>query len=142
MSNTHLYYEAVGSFLEWSCQISDFITAASPFTYAKDWRIAVLEYTRSPVNSTIKMDMKNVHVSVDPSTLRISHSLNISFIVHYGVRLLLWQNEAVEYRDVELYAIRESEYPGGAKLGMLIQLRLLNGRRNRDNPSVPLTKIR
>jgi hypothetical protein len=27
--------------------------------------MAVLEYTRSPVDSTIKMDMKNVRASVD-----------------------------------------------------------------------------
>ena len=33
--------------------------------------MAVLEYTRSPVDSTIKMDMKNVRASVDPSTLRV-----------------------------------------------------------------------
>jgi hypothetical protein len=39
--------------------------------------MAVLEYTRSPMDSTIKMDMKNVRVSVDPSTLRVYHSLNI-----------------------------------------------------------------
>jgi hypothetical protein len=38
------------------------------------------------------------------------------------------RNEAVEYRD--------SEYPGGVKLGMLVQLRLLKERRNRGNPSV------
>src|SRR5277367_6084458 len=31
---------------------------------------------------------------------------------------------------------RDSEYPGGVKLGMLVQLRLLKGRRNRGNPSV------
>jgi hypothetical protein len=43
---------------------------------------------------------------------------------------------ALEYRDIELYALRDSEYPGGVKLGMLVQLRLLKGRRNRDNPSV------
>jgi hypothetical protein len=44
------------------------------------------------------------------------------------------RNETVEYRDIELYALRDSEYPGGVKLGMLIQLRLLKGRRNRGNP--------
>jgi hypothetical protein len=37
---------------------------------------------------------------------------------------------------MELYAIRDNEYLGGVKLGMLIQLRLLKGRRNRGNPSV------
>jgi len=36
------------------------MTSESLFAYAKDWRMAVLEYTRSPVDSTIKMDMKNV----------------------------------------------------------------------------------
>jgi Protein of unknown function (DUF3435) len=46
------------------------------------------------------------------------------------------RNEAVEYRDIELYAVRHNEYPGDVKLGMLIQLRLLKGRRNRGNPSV------
>ena len=45
-------------------------------------------------------------------------------------------NEAVEYRDIELYALRDSEFPGGVKLGMLVQLRLLKGRRNRGNPLV------
>jgi Protein of unknown function (DUF3435) len=43
-------------------------------------------------------------------------------------------NEAVEYRDIQLYAMRDKDYPGGVKLGMLIQLRLLKGRRNRGNP--------
>jgi hypothetical protein len=46
------------------------------------------------------------------------------------------QNEAVEYRDIEIYAVRDDNYPGGVKLGMLIQLRLLKGRRNRGNPLV------
>jgi hypothetical protein len=46
------------------------------------------------------------------------------------------RNEAVEYRDIEIYAVRDDDYPGGVKLGMLIQLRLLKGRRNRGNPSV------
>jgi hypothetical protein len=46
------------------------------------------------------------------------------------------RNEALEYRDIELYALRDSEYPGRVKLGMLVQLRLLKGRRNRGNPSV------
>jgi hypothetical protein len=46
------------------------------------------------------------------------------------------RNEALEYRDIELYTFRDSEYPGGVKLGMLVQLRLLKGRRNRGNPSV------
>src|SRR3954451_12019252 len=46
------------------------------------------------------------------------------------------RNEALEYRDIELYALRDSEYPGGVKLGMLVQLRLLKDRRNRGNLSV------
>jgi hypothetical protein len=46
------------------------------------------------------------------------------------------RNEAVEYRDIEIYAVRDDDYPGSIKLGMLIQLRLLKGRRNRGNPSV------
>ena len=50
-------------------------------------------------------------------------------------------NKAVEYRDIELYALRDSQYPGGVKLGMLIQLRLLKGRRNRGYSSVSLTKM-
>jgi hypothetical protein len=33
--------------------------------------MAVLEYTRSPVDSMIKVDMKNVRASVDPSALRV-----------------------------------------------------------------------
>ena len=48
------------------------------------------------------------------------------------------RNDALKYKDIELYACRDSEYPGGVKLGMLIQLRLLKNRRNRGNPSVPL----
>jgi hypothetical protein len=39
------------------------------------------------------------------------------------------RNEAVEYRDIELYAMLDNDYPGGVKLGMLIKLRLLKGRR-------------
>jgi Protein of unknown function (DUF3435) len=43
-------------------------------------------------------------------------------------------NEALEYGDIKLYAVRDTEYPGSVKLGALIQLRLLKGRRNRENP--------
>jgi hypothetical protein len=50
------------------------------------------------------------------------------------------RNEAVEYGDIELYTLRDNEYPGGVKLGMLIQLRLLKGRRNRGKPSVSSAK--
>ena len=46
--------------------------------------MAVLEYTQAPVDSTIKVDMKNVRASVDLSPLRVYHSLNIFFTVHYG----------------------------------------------------------
>jgi len=47
---------------------------------------------------------------------------------------------AVEYRDIELYALRNSEYLAGVKLGMLVQLRLLKGMRNRGDPSVSPTE--
>jgi hypothetical protein len=60
----HLHYEVVRSFLEWSCEISGFTASVSLFTYARAWRMAVLQYTRSPVDSTIKMDMKNVREHV------------------------------------------------------------------------------
>jgi hypothetical protein len=50
------------------------------------------------------------------------------------------RNEAIKYRDMELYALRDSEYAGGVKLGMLIQLRLLKGRRNRGNPLISLAE--
>lgn len=43
-------------------------------------------------------------------------------------------NEALEYRDVHLYVVPSSETPGGVQLAMLIQLRLLKGRRNTGNP--------
>jgi hypothetical protein len=56
----HLHYEVVRSFLEWSCQISKFTSSASLFTYAKAWRMGVIQYTRSPVDPAVKMDMKNV----------------------------------------------------------------------------------
>jgi hypothetical protein len=46
------------------------------------------------------------------------------------------RNEAVEYRDIKLYALRDSRFPGGVKLGLLVQLRLLKGRRNRGNQLV------
>ena len=48
----------------------------------------------------------------------------------------LEQNQAVEYRDIQLYALQDEGNPGSVKLGMLITLRLLKGRRNRGNPSV------
>jgi hypothetical protein len=51
------------------------------------------------------------------------------------------RNEAVKYRDIRLYAMRGTDYPGGVKLGMHLQLRLLKGRRNRGNPSVSPTQI-
>jgi hypothetical protein len=43
-------------------------------------------------------------------------------------------NKALKYGDIELYALRDKEYSNGVKLGALIQLRLLKGRRNRGNP--------
>ena len=46
----------------------------------------------------------------------------------------LGTNQALEYRDVHLYVVPSPEVPDGIQLGMLIQLRLLKGRRNRGNP--------
>ena len=46
------------------------------------------------------------------------------------------RNKAVKYRDMELYTLRDSEYLDGVKLGMLVQLQLLKGRWNCNNPSV------
>ncbi|KAK5409142.1 hypothetical protein LTR90_009265 [Exophiala xenobiotica] len=44
-------------------------------------------------------------------------------------------NDAVQYRDIRLYAMPDPDSPSqGVKLGMLIRLRLLKGRRNRGNP--------
>jgi hypothetical protein len=60
--------------LEWSCQTSKFKKASSLFTHAKAWRMAIIQYTRAPVDPAVKMDMKNVrnHVPVfvvsSPST--------------------------------------------------------------------------
>ena len=42
-------------------------------------------------------------------------------------------NEALEYGDIELYALRDSEYPSGVKLGAKIQLRLLKDQQNCRN---------
>jgi hypothetical protein len=56
----HLHYEVVRLFLEWSCQISRFTTSASLFTYAKASRMGVIQYTRSPVDPAIKVNVKNV----------------------------------------------------------------------------------
>lgn len=41
-------------------------------------------------------------------------------------------NEALEYRDIELFAVKDK--PNGIKLGMNVKLRLLKGRRNSGNP--------
>src|ERR1700677_2636995 len=42
------------------------------------------------------------------------------------------RNEAVEYRDIYLFAMRDADNPPhGVKLGMHVQLRLLKGKRNR-----------
>lgn len=47
------------------------------------------------------------------------------------------RNEAVEYRDIYLFAMRDADNPPhGVKLGMHVQLRLLKGKRNRGNPLV------
>lgn len=43
-------------------------------------------------------------------------------------------NEAVKYGDLELFAVRDDGAHGGIKLGMLVQLRLLKGRRNQGSP--------
>ena len=56
----HLHYEVVRSFLEWLCQTSRLTSSASLFTYAKAWRMGVIQYTRSPVDPAIKMDTKKV----------------------------------------------------------------------------------
>ena len=45
-------------------------------------------------------------------------------------------NEAVQYRDIQLYAVRDEQHSRGVKLGMRIQLRLLKGRRNQGSPLV------
>lgn len=45
-------------------------------------------------------------------------------------------NEVVEYEDIELYLVRDNKFPGGVKLGMPVQLRLLKVRRNRSSPPV------
>ena len=46
------------------------------------------------------------------------------------------RNEAVKYRNIKMYAIRGDDPPGGIKLGMLIQLLPLKGRRNHGGPSI------
>lgn len=38
----HLHYEVVRSFLEWSCQKSNFTKSSSLFTYAEGWRMGVI----------------------------------------------------------------------------------------------------
>ncbi len=47
-------------------------------------------------------------------------------------------NDAVTYGDIRLFAMRDPDNPNGVKLGMLVQLRLLKGKRNRGNPYVVL----
>jgi len=47
--------------------------------------MVVLNYTRSPVDSTIKIDMENVRASADPSTIRVYHSLNTFLTAHCGL---------------------------------------------------------
>jgi hypothetical protein len=48
------------------------------------------------------------------------------------------RNEAIKYKDIKLYALRDSEFPDNVKLGILIQLRLLKKKRNRNNPLISL----
>jgi Protein of unknown function (DUF3435) len=75
---------------------------------------------------------------------RLQHAIMIIFCASTTARAgtvvessgYLGQNEAVEYRDIELYAVRDEKNPGGVKLGMIVQLRLLKGKRNRGNPLV------
>lgn len=43
-------------------------------------------------------------------------------------------NDALQYRDIRLYAMRDPNNRQGVILGMHICLRLLKGRRNRGNP--------
>jgi hypothetical protein len=57
-----LYCEAVQTFLDWSCSVSNFKSSSSLFTYSKGWRMGVVQHTGFPVNPVIKMDMKNVHI--------------------------------------------------------------------------------
>lgn len=68
----YLYFEVVRAFLEWICQESKLTTASSLFTYAKAWRMGVIKYTRSPVDPSIKMDMKNVRSHVTPFSFDVS----------------------------------------------------------------------
>ena len=44
------------------------------------------------------------------------------------------RNEAVEYRDVELYAVRDNEYPGRYQARHAYPATTVKGRRNRGNP--------
>jgi hypothetical protein len=60
----HLNCEVVRTFLEWSGDTSRWTKASSLFTYAKAWRMGVIQYTRFPVDPAIKMDMKNVREQV------------------------------------------------------------------------------
>jgi hypothetical protein len=60
---THMNYEVVRSFLDFSYEESNFSSAMSLFTYAKAWRIGVYLYTRYPVDQTVKIDIKNIRLS-------------------------------------------------------------------------------
>src|SRR5436305_11528590 len=74
----HLYFEVTRAFLEWICQELKLTTAASLFTYAKAWRMGVIKYTRSPVDPSIKMDMKNVRGHVTFSLQCFSYYIPFS----------------------------------------------------------------
>lgn len=77
--------------------------------------------------------------------LRVEHWVMIMFCASTTARggtvvessCYFGRNEAVEYGDVHLFAMRDPENPSeGIKLGMHVQLRLLKGKRNRGNPYV------
>ena len=47
-------------------------------------------------------------------------------------------NEAVEYRDIRIFAVRDPKHPpNGVRLGLHVQLRLLKGMRTRGIPYAP-----
>src|SRR2546423_990053 len=43
-------------------------------------------------------------------------------------------NEALTYGDIKLLVVPDTGYPGKVTLALLVQLRLLKGKRNRGNP--------
>jgi hypothetical protein len=54
-----LYCEAVQTFLDWSCSVSNFKSSSSLFTYSKGWRMGVVQHTGFPVNPVIKIRLGN-----------------------------------------------------------------------------------